>query len=100
MKKIISIFILLLSLITISTAEPISTITKLSDGNYRYKSNINNFEIKFLSDMKVNEVYANLYTRFYNDKITMDVMIDDFATKGSSYGSYITWGNKELETDK
>lgn len=100
MKKIISIFILILSLISISTAEPISTITKLSDGNYRYKSNINNFEIKFLGDMKVNEVYANLYTRFYNDKITMDVMIDDFATKGSSFYSYITYGNKELKTDK
>ena len=89
-----------MTLITVSAAEPISTITKLSDGNYGYKSNINNFEIKFLNDMKVNEVYANLYTRFYNDNITIDVMIDDFATKGSSYASYITWGNKELKTDK
>lgn len=100
MKKIFSILILLLTLISISTAEPISTITKLSDGNYKYKSNINNFEIKFLSDMKVNEVYANLYTCFYNDKITMDVMIDDFKTKGSSFYAYTTYGNKELKTDK
>lgn len=100
MKKIFLTLLMLFSLITISSAESISTITQLDDGNYLYKSEVNNFEIKFLSDMQVNEVYANLYTRFYNDKVTIDVLIDDWSSKGSSHYSYITYGNKELVNDK
>ena len=100
MKKILNLLVCFVMLISVASGEVVSEVKMKNEKEYIYKNNLYNYEITVPIGLKVNEEFANLYTRFYNDKVTVDVLIDDFATKGSSYSAYITYGNKEIVTDK
>ena len=100
MKKF---FIFLFSIVLINSITFANTVSQTiftKNNDIVYTNKLYNYEIIIPKGMTIDETFPNLYTRFYNDNTTIDILIDDFATKGSSYNSYITYGNKEIVTDK